>query len=304
TKHRRHNEIPLCRSVLFVVSAVSRRMVRSRVGLQRSRFRCLWLVFAAGATLLQLSPALFAQALYKIDTPDHRLIFYDRAQTYLAPHLMSSFERAFQFHKQTFKYKPSQKVTTLLEDFGDYGHGGADVIPSNHIDFGIAPFNYVYEVMPAYDRLAWMMNHETLHVTEMDSASRSDRMFRRFFQGKVSPTADDPISMAYGYLTTPRRYSPRWFHEGLAVFMETWMGGGLGRSLGGYDEMVFRTMVRDRSRIYDMVGLEAEGTTTDFQVGANSYLYGTRFVSFLAKNHGPEKVVEWITRTDDTKRYF
>src|SRR5262249_8092281 len=38
--------------------------------------------------------------------------------------------------------------------------------------------------------------------------------------------------------------------------------------------------------------------------GANSYLYGTRFVSFLAKNHGPEKVVEWITRTDDTKRYF
>jgi hypothetical protein len=138
----------------------------------------------------------------------------------------------------------------------------------------------------------------------MDSASQTDRFFRSFFRGKVSPSPDDPISMAYGYLTTPRRYSPRWFHEGLAVFMETWMGGGIGRTLGGYDEMVFRTMVRDKSRIYDVVGLEAEGTTTDFQVGANSYLYGTRFVSFLAKNYGPGKVTDWITRKKNAKTYF
>jgi hypothetical protein len=247
---------------------------------------------------------LSAQTLYKIETPDHRLIFYDKAQTYLAPHLMSSFEKSFQFHKQTFNYKPSQKVTTLLEDFDDYGHGGADVIPSNHIDFGIAPFSYVYELMPSYDRLAWMMNHETLHIAAMDSASHTDRFFRSFFRGKVSPTPDDPVSMVYGYLTTPRRYSPRWFHEGAAVFMETWMGGGIGRTLGGYDEMVFRTLVRDQSRIYDVVGLEAEGTTKDFQVGANSYLYGTRFISFLAKNYGPEKVVDWIARKDDAKSYF
>src|SRR5262245_13468141 len=212
-------------------------MVSRRVGLPRSRFWSLWLGFAGLAAFLLPSPTLDAQSLYQIQTPDHRLVFYDKAQTYLAPHLMSSFEKAFQFHKQTFNYKPTQKVTTLLEDFDDHGHGGADVIPTNHIDFGIAPFSYVYEVMPSYDRLAWMMNHETLHIAAMDSASQTDRFFRSFFRGKVSPSPDDPISMAYGYLTTPRRYSPRWFHEGLAVFMETWMGGGVGRTLGGYDEM-------------------------------------------------------------------
>jgi hypothetical protein len=275
-----------------------------RVGLPRSRFWRFWLAFVGAATSFLLGRPLQAQALYKIETSDHRLIFYDKAQTFLAPHLMSSFEKALQFHKQTFDYKPTQKVTTLLEDFGDYGHGGADIIPANHIDFGIAPFSYVYEVMPSYDRLAWMMNHETFHIAEMDSASHTDRFLRSFFRGKVSPTPDDPISMGFGYLTTPRRYSPRWFHEGLAVFMETWMGGGIGRTLGGYDEMVFRTLVRDQSRIYDVVGLEAEGTTTDFQVGANSYLYGTRFVSFLANNYGPEKIVDWIARRDDTKSYF
>ena len=60
------------------------------------------------------------------------------------------------------------------------------------------------------------------------------------------------------------------------------MAGGMGRILGGYDEMVFRTMVLENAYFYDVVGLESEGTTIDFQVGQNSYLYGTRFVTWLA----------------------
>ena len=66
------------------------------------------------------------------------------------------------------------------------------------------------------------------------------------------------------------------------------MAGGMGRALSPYDEMVFRTMVRDGAYLYDVVGLEAEGTTVDFQVGQNAYLYGTRFMNYLAYQHGPE----------------
>ena len=43
--------------------------------------------------------------------------------------------------------------------------------------------------------------------------------------------------------------SPRWYLEGSAVFMETWMAGGLGRAQGAYDEMVFRAMVRDAAEL-------------------------------------------------------
>ncbi|MFQ6043643.1 MAG: hypothetical protein ACE5PV_22545, partial [Candidatus Poribacteria bacterium] len=56
--------------------------------------------------------------------------------------------------------------------------------------------------------------------------------------------------------------------------------------------------------IYDVVGLESEGTTIDFQVGVNSYLYGTRFISYLAYQYGPEKVLQWASRTKGSKRYF
>ena len=257
--------------------------------------------------ILVASPA--CAQLREIETNDLRLVFYDTRHTYLAPQLMRSFENAFSFHKKLFDYHPDGRVTVLLEDFGDYGHGGADVIPFNRINVGIAPFSYIYETIPANERMSWMMNHELAHVVEMDGSRASDRLFRRWFgagmfASKVTPNPEDPISMGYGFLTTPRRYSPRWYHEGLAVFLETWMSGGLGRALGGYDEMVFRTMVRDDSHIYHPVGLEAEGATIDFQVGANSYLYGTRFLTYLAVQHGPEKVINWAASRPGSKSYF
>ena len=107
-----------------------------------------------------------------------------------------------------------------------------------------------------------------------------------------------PLVQLWGF----GRAAPRWYQEGIAVFVETWMAGGIGRAQGSYDEMVFRAKVRDSSYIYDVVGLESEGTTIDFQIGANSYLYGTRFISYLAVVYGPEKVVAWVNRTPGSVR--
>ena len=85
--------------------------------------------------------------------------------------------------------------------------------------------------------------------------------------------------------------------------METWMSGGLGRAQGGYDEMVFRAMVRDDVPFYDPLGLVSKGIRSDFQVGANAYLYGTRFMTWLAYRYTPEKVVAWIRR-DELQGYL
>ena len=82
------------------------------------------------------------------------------------------------------------------------------------------------------------------------------------------------------------------------------MAGGIGRGLGAYDEMVWRSMVRDGSHFWDVVGLESEGTATDFQTATNSYLYGARFMTYLAYVHGPEKVIEWTARRPGSKAYY
>lgn len=242
--------------------------------------------------------------LHSYRTRNLRLLYYSDQHAYILPHMVRSFENSLRFHHQLFDYTPSEEVTIFLHDFNDYGTGGTNTIPWNFISVGIEPYDYAYETSPANERMNWVMNHELAHLVATDKASSSDRFYRALFSGKVSPTPTHPLTMFYSYLTTPRWYCPRWYHEGIATFLETWMAGGIGRSLGGYDEMAFRTMVHDSSYFYDFVGLESEGTTIDFQIGANSYLYGTRFVSYLANTYGPQKILEWFSRSDSSDRFF
>jgi DNA-binding beta-propeller fold protein YncE len=264
--------------------------------------------WVAGLSLfcsLLSSLAFAAQPKIFIQSSKHiEVLYYSPAYEYLVTHLIRSYENALNFESNLFHYTPSKKLSVSLEDFEDYGHGGAGTVPSNFIDIGIEPFSYVYETLPANERMTWIMNHESTHIVMGDNANSTDRRFRSLFFGKVAPTDQDPISIFYSSVTSPRYYSTRWFHEGIATFMETWMAGGLGRAIGGWDEMVFRGMVRDDAYIYDVVGLEAEGTSADFQTGANSYLYGTRFMTWVAYTYGPGKLLEWITRGENTKRYF
>jgi hypothetical protein len=249
------------------------------------------------------SPDAAAQFFVR-ETPRLRVVYYDKAHEYIVPHLMRSFENSFGFYRSFFDYTSPEKITVLLEDFDDYGYAGATALPFNFLRLGIEPYKYVFDTSPSNERFNWVMNHELMHIVASDKPAGRDRFFRNFFLGKVTPVAEQPLSMIYSYLTNPRKYSPRWYHEGIAVFMETWMSGGIGRMLSGYDEMVFRAKVRDSSYIYDVVGLESEGTTIDFQIGANSYLYGARFVSYLAVTYGPEKVVAWVNRTPESRSYF
>jgi hypothetical protein len=254
---------------------------------------------------VSLSAATLVQGqFYALETKQQTLLYFGEIHSMLVPHTARCVENALNFHRKLFDYTPSEKITVLLHDFNDYGNAGADAVPKNNIITGIAPSRYVYDTSPSNERINATMNHEMVHVLAMDKASDSDIFYRSLFFGKVPATNDNALSILYAYLTTPRRYSPRWYHEGIAVFMETWMAGGLGRAQSAYDEMVFRTMVLDSSHFYDLVGLESEGTQIDFQVGVNSYLYGTRFMSYLAYQYQPQDLIRWVDRSPGSQAYF
>ncbi len=251
-----------------------------------------------------LAPGGLAAQFQMLETRDLRLVYTSPLQSYLVPQVARSFENAMRFHRRLFDYTPPGRTNVLMHDLWHYGNAGARPVPENHVTLGIEPYAHDYESAPAPERMASSLNHELAHIVTVDKATRSDRFFRSAFLGKVSPVAEQPLSMLYAYLTTPRWFSPRWYLEGIAVYLETWMNGGLGRVIGPYDEMVFRTLVLDSGTIYDVVGLESEGTTIDFQVGVNSYLYGTRFVSYLALRYGNDSLLEWFNRTEGSRRYF
>jgi hypothetical protein len=261
----------------------------------------------AGLALLLLPLALprSAHAQYSaLETPDLRLVYYKPTLGFVAPYTAQCFENSMTFYRRVLDYTPTQPVNVFLEDTGDFGNAGVWGTPRSSMMVQIAPTNFVYETSPSNERVNFLMNHELAHVITLDQGAGRDLLFRRLFLGKVRESAEHPETILYNYLTLPRRSAPRWHREGTAVFFETWMTGGYGRAQGPYDEMVFRSMVRDDAYFYDPLGLEAEGVRVDFQIGVNAYLYGTRFMTWLAYQHSPEKLVEWIARRPGTRAYF
>ena len=242
--------------------------------------------------------------LSTLETKDLTLLYIDPIQTYLTPYIARAFQNSLAFHEKNLNWKPWEKVTILLKDFSDYGNAAALGSPSDMVLLDVAPLSLSMETFSPGERFFTLMNHELTHVGTIDVWNKRDAGWRRFLGGKPVPLQKHPESILFNYLTNPRNLTPRWYMEGSAVFMETWMAGGLGRAQGGYDEMVWRAKVHDDMRIFSPLGLESEGTQIDFQVGANSYLYGTRFMSYLGLTYGPDKVVEWLRRSEDSKAYY
>ncbi|MFI4933651.1 MAG: YncE family protein [Caulobacterales bacterium] len=242
--------------------------------------------------------------LSKIETRDLKLLYFDPAETYLTPYVARALENSMAFQKRIYGWKPWDRTTVLMKDFSDYANAGARASPNSTLLIDIAPLSQTFETLSAGERFFTLADHELTHVATMDVWNSDDARWRHFFHGKPTPLEDHPESILYNYLATPRVNAPRWYLEGSAVFMETWMAGGFGRAQGGYDEMVFRAMVRDHARFFSPLGLEAEGTSIDFQVGANDYLYGTRFISYLALSRSPEKVVQWLRRDEGSAPYY
>jgi hypothetical protein len=266
------------------------------------RFPCGLSVAFLFAFSVAVRPA--AAQLTEERSPGLRVIYFDGTEGYLLPHATRTALNSLAFQKKLFGFDPKEDVTVLLLDLTDSGNAGASSVPNDLVSVQIAPLGFSFETLAANERLNTIMNHELVHVATMDQAAGSDRMFRSLFGGKVLPIKEQPESILYFYLTSPRVAAPRWFHEGIAVFVDTWMAGGLGRVQSGYDEMVFRAMVRDNAVFYNPLGLVSKGTDADFQLEINSYLYGARFMTWLARRYSPEQLIEWTARREGSKAYY
>lgn len=253
--------------------------------------------------LMGVSFGGYSQSIFNYQNDDLELIYFGKKYSYLVPHIAATYQNAMGFHQSCWNFQ-HPKTFVLLTDFSDFGNGGAIVTPRNQVFLGIEPYSFAFSIIPSSERFQWLFNHELTHVAMADKSNQTDNTWRKLMCGKVMRDEHYPITGLWSYLTVPRWYSPRWYHEGIACFMETWMSGGLGRAMGNYDEMYFRSIVAEKKPIYSLVGLDTEGTTIDFQVGANSYLYGTRFVTYLAQQYGIDRLKSFYSRTDDSKAFF
>ena len=271
-------------------------------------------LIALAAALLMAGP-LRAQTVYKYEQHNAAgekgatLTFFSKSLSQYIPHIIRQYERGKMLHNQIWWDNPAegsiiQPPFMTLSDWEDDGNGGVCALPYNTIMIGMAPMGMSYFVAPSTERYSHLFKHEYTHTVMTDKSSHRDRWWRSLFGTKVTPESQYPLSSIWSYLTVPRWYSPRWYHEGIACFMETWLGGGVGRALGGYDEMYFRSLISEQKPLSTVVGLESEGTTRDFQLGTNAYLYGTRFVNYITMRYGYDKLIAFYNRTEDSHTFF
>ena len=257
--------------------------------------------------LLPLSLSAQKRTYFQYKTDDAQLVFFDKNLSRYIPHMVRMFENGKALHSQIWTtdslYVPEAPLL-MVTDWEDDGNGGASPLPRSMIQIGMAPLSMSYYIGPAGERYRQLFCHEFTHIVMTDKYNRQDLGWRKFFGTKVSTDSSHPVSALWSYLSVPRWYAPRWYHEGIACFMETWLGGGVGRALGGYDEMYFRSIVAGGDKLFSVVGLETEGSTMDFQVGANAYLYGTRFVNYMAGEYGYDNLIRFYNRTADSRTFF
>lgn len=260
-------------------------------------------ILLIGIFIPGLPGILHAQLINSVTKDNLHLVYFGNRYSYIVPHVRQTYLNAMDFHKRFWPYRDTTTYV-FLTDFEDSGHGGAIAMPYNQVILGIGPYSFAFSIIPSNERFQWLFNHELTHIVLSEKPNARDEKFRKFLQGKVLRADENPVSAIWSYFTTPRWYAPRWYHEGIACFMETWMSGGFGRAMGFYDEMYFRSIIDKGEELYSLIGLETEGTTVDFQVGANSYLYGSRFVTYLAYQYGIDKLKDFYVRTDRSKAFY
>ncbi len=252
--------------------------------------------------MLVVSPS--AAQLDRLDTGQLTLIYFDFTESYLVPHAVQSFLKSIEFQRQTFGFDPKERVYVLLADFTDSADAGASVTPRNRLSIQIAPLGYAFETIAANDRIILIMNHELVHVATMGQPAGADKVFRTLFGGKVAThqgAAGDrhlrlPDRAARGRApVVPRR--DRGVRRHVDGRRHRPGPGRLGRDGLPRDGEGQRAHLRPaRARV--------RGDEIDFQLQINAYLYGTRFMTWLAYRYSPEQLVEWIARKPGSKAYY
>lgn len=242
------------------------------------------LIAVAGAAQMARSASYDPKIRWdRIRTP-HFTLIYPQAIQSVAQSTARFAEEAYATLSPKFHWKPLGRVSIVLTDNIDSANGLATVLPYN-ILFLRASAPDPHGSLASYDE--WMrllVTHELTHIMHMDQARGIMRVPRAVL-GKV---------------VSPNGMMPGWMREGLAVHEET-VNTGAGRNRGMYGQMLMRTAA-DQHR-WPRID-QADGLGWKWPGFLPQYLYGGKFIEWLAERFGPEKVVEFQTRSARTPLWY
>lgn len=183
-------------------------------------------------------------------------------------------ERAYAAIGPALRYTPSSRTQIVLSDDTDFANGSANSVPFNTIRlYATAP----EDLSPLGDYDDWLTEllfHEGTHVLHLDQVRGIPALFNAIFGNTWAPNA----------------VAPRWFLEGLAVYVETELTSA-GRLRSSIWDMYLRMdALEDRVLRLDQISNDVDR----WPHGNAWYLYGSYFMQYVARKHGAGAIASMI----------
>ncbi len=204
-------------------------------------------------------------AWWTIETPHFR-IHYPTGLEPIARRIAQVSEMAHERLIGPLGYAPSSRTEVLVTDTSDNANGSATALPYNAVRLFVTSPD---DLSPLNDYDDWylsLVTHEYTHILHVDN-----------IRGPASV-----LNAIIGKTYSPNQAQPRWIIEGLATLVESDQTSG-GRLRSTVFDMYMRADVLEDN----IAGLDdMSGNPMRWPQGSIWYLYGSRFLSWIAETYG------------------
>ncbi len=236
----------------------------------------LMLVVIVGA-VPQTAAALDDPALnYHTITTDHFYVHYYDGLEGLARRTAIAAEESHEILAPLLDWVPAARTHVLVTDKLDTANGFARVFGRNFITiYGMPP--QADSVLGYFDDwLRVLMYHEYVHILHLDTNLGWGRWLNRVVGKQYHPNA----------------VLPRWYIEGIAVYLESYRTGS-----GRVQSPLFRMWLRTAALEDSLFTLgQSTGVPIHWPSGSGAYLYGAFFMDYLVRQNGENYIRDFNHR--------
>ena len=238
-----------------------------KIGIYLFLVSCILIFCQPAYAATSLDPALKWKT---IETHHFSITYYEEIE-HLARKLAPIAEEVHLKISSLFRHTPDIKTQVLLLDNTDQANEFTSVMPNPSItiyvsDMGSSLKPYAYE-----DWFRYVFTHEYVHVIHLDMVEGGPRIFKFLF----------------GRSFFPNQIEPMFIIEGMATYFEgQYAKGGRGQD-PRFDAMMRMDILENNMKSID----QAAVYTSRWPGGHLCYLYGEKFMAYLASLKGDESLV-------------
>ena len=203
---------------------------------------------------------------WTIDAPHARVHYYKGLEP-IAERVADVLEGVHREMCEELGWSPSQITEVVLTDNTDSANGFASAIPYNSIHLFVTAPDDMSALGDYDDWYLELVSHEYTHILHTDNITGVPAI----------------VNAVMGRRLVPNQNQPRWLLEGLAVVEESRHTTG-GRIRSTMFDMFLRADVLD-NRIVPLD--QMSNSARRWPQGNIWYLYGSRFLSWIADTYGP-----------------